>query len=424
MNLCALVLVLLPQEAAQQEEKPEPKPLNEEMVWQILDDPKAVPAKLKEAGTEDPGKIVEVLRRGRPGPISPTGETKVRITDAFATETDLWIVAPRKLDPAKTVGVILMLHGLNGTGAQFKELYRGFADQHHYVIAAPSAQKEPATALNEDNPGNLDERRYPHWWSYRDGSIPLTTLSTLKKLYNVDENRVVISGYSMGGFGAWNIGLRYPDRFCAVISYAGGISRAEYLRGVDKKMRRVFLNAFNLPLYFIHGDADKTVPVGFDRESRNQLRELGYTDHVYVEVPKEDHILNLREGGVLLSGVQKWLAGKTRRAHPKEVRHHAIGDYCPQSYWVRIAEFGEESAEVRASIKDQTIDFTSTGARKITFYIDETHLKLDDPIKVTSEGKKLFEGKIEPSMDVVFESWRAREDRELLFRAKVTVEVK
>jgi hypothetical protein len=31
---------------------------------------------------------------------------------------------------------------------------------------------------------------------------------------------------------------------------------------------------------------------------------------------------------------------------------------------------------------------------------------------------------IEPSFDVLLESWRAREDREFLYRAKVTVEIK
>ena len=45
------------------------------------------------------------------------------------------------------------------------------------------------------------------------------------------------------------------------------------------------------------------------------------------------------------------------------------------------------------------------------------------PVIDIQQGKKLFEGKVKPSADAVLESWRAREDRELLYRASVTVAV-
>jgi len=163
--------------------------------------------------------------------------------------------------------------------------------------------------------------------------------------------------------------------------------------------------------------------VEFDRRSRDQLKGFGY-EHVYVEVPKAGHIMNVKEGGELMNGVQAWLETRVRKPHPKEVKHHAIGEYAPQSYWVRIVEFKEKSAEVKASIKGQTIDFTATGAKKIAFYVDETLLDPAKPIKVTSGGATLFQGKVQPSLDVVLETWRAREDRELLYRAKVVVDLK
>lgn len=105
------------------------------------------------------------------------------------------------------------------------------------------------------------------------------------------------------------------------------------------------------------------------------------------------------------------------------MRHHAIGPYCPPSYGVRIDEFAGGAAEVKASVKAQAIDFTATGAKRVTFYVDENLLDLSKPIRVTSRGRKLFEGKVKPSVDAVLRSWRAREDRELLYRASVTVGV-
>ena len=145
-------------------------------------------------------------------------------------------------------------------------------------------------------------------------------------------------------------------------------------------------------------------------------------------MPKGTHELNLRENGEIMTGIHKWLKDRVRKPHPKEVKHYAIGDYCPQSYWVRITGFKDPVAEVRASVKDepkaQVIDFTATGAKQVTFYIDETIMDLAKPVKVKSGGSILFEGEVKPAFEVVLETWKAREDRDLVYRAKVVIDLK
>lgn len=386
-------------------------------LWRAVDEKSA--DRVRAACGEDSAKFVELLRAGRRTGEPPLGEIKERLTDASGAETDLWIIVPKTYDPSKPAGVFLVLHGLGGNGAQLKDLWAAYAAVHNVIIAAPTAQKEPVEGKNEDAGG----RELKHWWSYRDGSFPLAALSRLKRRYAIDENRVILTGYSMGGFGTWNIGLRYPDRFSALIPYAGGLSRAEYLGlKVDERMRKLHRNAFNLPVYFVHGDADKTVPVEFDRESAKQMKALG-CDFEYKEVPKAGHIMNVRDGGEIMTGIQKWLEGRVRNPHPREVTHHAIGDYCPQSYWVRLSDFKETAAEIHATLRGQTIDFKSSGAGRATFYLDETLVDLSKPLKVTCGDKVLFEGEVRPAIDVALETWSAREDRDLLYRAKITVDV-
>jgi hypothetical protein len=91
---------------------------------------------------------------------------------------------------------------------------------------------------------------------------------------------------------------------------------------------------------------------------------------------------------------------------------------------VRIEEFREKSAEVRAAVKEQTIDVTATGVKKLTLYLDETLLDLSKPIQVTSGGTTLHDGAVQPEIAAVLESWKAREDRSLLYRARVSVELR
>ncbi|HEX7901622.1 MAG TPA: hypothetical protein VF950_27940 [Planctomycetota bacterium] len=382
-------------------------------LWKTVDE---APDTLK---ASDPQKLYETLKRGRPFAAVAPGETTERLSDGQGRVTDLLTIVPPGYNPEKPAGVLLALHGLGGNGNQMKGLLGPFAAEHHFILVCPTAQKEPEKSPNEDaNP--LSAAMFKHWWWYRDGDFPLLALSLLKKRLAIDENRVILAGASMGGFGTWNVGLRFADRFAALLPLCGGISRNEFAGARDPAARKLLLNAFNTPVYFIHGDQDEVVPVGPERWIRDDLKGFGY-DFTYVEVPKGKHDLR-KEWPELRKPLEPWLASKVRKPHPAEVKHHAIGAYCPQSYWVRIAE-GTAASEVKASVKAQTIDFTSAGAKKITFFLDESLVDLSKPVKITAKGKKLFEGKVKPSAEAVLESWRAREDRELLYRASVTVTV-
>lgn len=390
----------------------------------LVQDPSEVYQLLDEGKDEELRKftadgLVEAIRRGRTLPPSKTGEEKRRIRDAFGRETDLYLVIP-----AKPNGILFVLHGAGGDGRQLRDrLYRKFAETEGLILACPTAQKEPPEALNEDSLPFINQRT-PHWWSYRDGNFVFTALRDLKREFPIDESRVILSGYSMGGFGTWNLGLRYPDRFAAIVPMAGGLSRTEYLRRKgDSRFRRLLVNALHLPVYALHGDKDRVVPVTFDRMSRDELQRLGYA-HIYVEVPGGSHLLEVGEEGDLMPPVQEWLRGKRREAHPRKVRHYALGETMPQSYWVRIDELASKSAEVTAEIHDgNCIEATASGVKRLTFFLDETRFDLSKPVEVVCNGKKIRYDRPESSVDVVLESWRSREDRGLLYRSKVTIEL-
>src|SRR5436189_4961134 len=39
--------------------------------------------------------------------------------------------------------------------------------------------------------------------------------------YNIDRDRIVLRGMSMGASGTWHLGLKHPDRFVALGPYCG-----------------------------------------------------------------------------------------------------------------------------------------------------------------------------------------------------------
>ncbi len=51
----------------------------------------------------------------------------------------------------------------------------------------------------------------------------MEALASVRKRFNIDPNRIVLAGFSMGGAGSWQIGLHQPDLFCGLEIDAGVI---------------------------------------------------------------------------------------------------------------------------------------------------------------------------------------------------------
>jgi len=84
-------------------------------------------------------------------------------------------------------------------------------------------------------------------------------------------------GYSMGGFGSFDLITSYTDTFAAAVPMCSGASSS------DAKILRDF------PLYIVHGAKDDTCPVSGSRTIVNALKSLGSTSVIYEELPNHGH---------------------------------------------------------------------------------------------------------------------------------------
>jgi predicted peptidase len=72
-------------------------------------------------------------------------------------------------------------------------------------------------------------------------------LEDVLKNFNIDREKIVVTGYSMGGTGAWYYGMKYPERFSAVIPIAGQPPQS--------------IAQWRLPVLAIHSRDDEVVPI-------------------------------------------------------------------------------------------------------------------------------------------------------------------
>jgi pimeloyl-ACP methyl ester carboxylesterase len=126
--------------------------------------------------------------------------------------------------------------------------------------------------------------------------------------FDVDPSRVYLTGHSMGGHGAWQLGAIFPDRFAAIGPSAGWISFSSYAssqpttRTTDRSemaqiLRRAAASSDTLAMlhnyaplgvYVLHGANDDNVPLS---QAREMVRRLGEFHHDFVayEQPGAGH---------------------------------------------------------------------------------------------------------------------------------------
>src|SRR4029077_15789105 len=134
------------------------------------------------------------------------------------------------------------------------------------------------------------------------GDDVMRVLADVRRAYDVDPDRISLTGLSMGGGGTWQIGLRHPELFAALAPVCGVTDVSKWILPADKQLYdppaleaqsplALAENAAHLQVFIFHGAKDSTVPVGDSRRMVERYRALGWLSKNvrYTEYPNVDH---------------------------------------------------------------------------------------------------------------------------------------
>lgn len=96
------------------------------------------------------------------------------------------------------------------------------------------------------------------WWTEKT-DVLINLLDEIVAKYDVDEDRIYLTGLSMGGYGTWTLAWAYPERFAAIAPICGGGKRF-MARRLD-----------SVPIWAFHGAKDRVVP---QRESEEMVKAV------------------------------------------------------------------------------------------------------------------------------------------------------
>lgn len=341
-----------------------------------------------------------------------------------------WLWVPPDYDPLFRYPAMVALHGSNSSGAEQYWIWRGSVrEKTDFILIAPTASEY-----------KWGTTTYGH-------SYVLTPLHEVMREFNVDPNRVYLTGGSMGGLGSFELASFYPGVFAAMSPRIGlpRIMNVETLEGgVKRTTPRYVENLRNTPCYWIVGELDPKIPIDFVRLTRKRMDELDQ-DLVYHEYEGRGHEWFPEEDETVL----RWLQTKVRPRYPSDVDFFTDEFAFARSEWVQMTRpaalkkfgFKHEDSKgkvvqvreaftpdariiARAHRKHNRIEVRTTAVHALKLYLHDELVDFDKEIVVTVDGAEKFKGKVVPSLKFMLDEARATGDREKLYWGAVDIDMK
>jgi dienelactone hydrolase len=236
------------------------------------------------------------------------------------------------------------------------------------------------------------------------------TLEAVKAQYPIDENRVVIRGFSMGGAAAWHIGAHYAGDWAAIAPGAGFSETADFLKVFqneavkphwwEQKLYHMYdatdyaANLYNCPTVAYSGEVDRQMQAA--RMMEKALDAEGMTLK-HVIGPGTAHKYH-PDAKVEINRIVDALAERGRDPYPRKVRFTTWTLQYNRMKWVTIdsldqhwerarldAEIvGDSALQVKASnVNAFTLSFGPGGS---PFGFDSKPVVIINGQKVTASG--------------------------------------
>ncbi|HET7716809.1 MAG TPA: hypothetical protein VFK86_14385, partial [Bauldia sp.] len=254
--------------------------------------------------------------------LKPGPQVLTFLSGVDDTDQPYGLYLPANFDPARKYPLVISLHGAgsnhrlnlrrvfgrgNLPGETDAEATRYFPTLRDvdYIVASPLAR------------GTMGYQGIPEADVY-------DVLADVRSRFRIDEDRVYLTGLSMGGGGTLWLGLTRPDIWAAV---------APVCPAPPPETIALAPNALNLPVHFFHGALDPVVNPSVSREWVAKLHELG-SNVEYVEYPGVRH--NSWDNAYKDAAIFTWFSQFKRDRFPDRVRFTTDRYKYNSAYWLKL----------------------------------------------------------------------------------------
>ncbi|NUQ65596.1 MAG: prolyl oligopeptidase family serine peptidase [Pirellulales bacterium] len=205
------------------------------------------PVKVVEKTVADPGTVKPESAQTSQQ-TSPGGQKPCKLDRSVRVALDYLLYLPAGYEQQKSWPLLLFLHGAGERGNDL-ELVKVHGPPK--LIAA--GKEFPFVVVSPQCPKG-------RWWQPHE----LTALlDEIVETYRIDQDRICVTGLSMGGFGTWAVAAYTPERFAALVPVCGG-GEAYWTREFAR-----------VPVWAFHGAKDSVVPLERSEKMVEAIKKHG-----------------------------------------------------------------------------------------------------------------------------------------------------
>ena len=240
----------------------------------------------------------------------------------------IYYYVPESLDLTKPVGLFIFLHGGGGNTPD------DFPDTHYLNEKegglGPHIKNVPLIVAAASAP--KPDGKIADWarWN-QDDAIPavLAIIEAVAARVDLDRDRIILGGQSMGGFGAADLGMLLADKLAGVWISAGAWHTADF---------RAY---YGTPVYIQHGKYD----TAFAYKTGKQPRSITATSQFYARAADKlmtrdnvEHVFDEHDGGHALTwepaqmATRRFLAWAAKQRRDPYPRRTVLVTPCGSGY--------------------------------------------------------------------------------------------
>jgi len=375
------------------------------------------------------------LKAGRVYAAQKSGVVPEKNRTSDGIEHFYSVNVPANYDPSKRYQVRFQLHG--GVGGRSDNQPRGSGE-----IGQLAGDVEQIYVL----PYAWDAAG---WWS-DDQVLNLSAIvDSLKRTYNVDENRVVVAGVSDGATGAYWIAMRDTTPYASFLPLNGFVM--VLANGEIDDGKSYPNNLLNKPMFVINGGKDRLYPTSVVEPYTRHFMRNG-VDIEYHPQPEGEH--NTRWWPEMKEPFEKFVAAHPRDPHPDRLTWEASDAAHNRNHWLVIDQFGsaagervtqdlnaipssegtlyaytggelfehaKKSGRVDLVRKGNTVEANTRGVQAFTLLLSPDEFDFSQPVRVTANGREVFNGRVQRDLKTLLK-WAAKDnDRTMLYGAELKI---
>lgn len=259
-----------------------------------------------------------------------------------------------------------------------------------------------------------------------------------KKLLNIDDNKVFLSGFSDGGKTVYNAASFIQTPFACF-----------YPINSFPPSSPIYPNLVNRPIFSFSAEKDEITHYQSIKTKAEYVNKIGgnwtfrlLSDKTHFYYPYENEIIPI---------VFEHIKVTSRNALPNKISYDRSFNSDEEIDWLQISidtkmpptkyqfkdtirtyyiggeestiEYGENMGQVRASYFDNTFTLTTSQVNAITIKVSPLMVDINKKVKIVANGKVVFNEKIIPSKSFMIENFLKFFDRSQVYVNQIKIKI-